>query len=52
MNDNYPTVSSTTDNKGNVKTTETYDRGSYIEIITKVETPNGQVDIYVNKKSK
>lgn len=43
---------SQTDAKGVMKTIEIYDRGTYIETITKVEKPDGQVDIYVDKESK
>ena len=48
----YPITSGGTNSKGATVTSETYDRGTYTETITKVEKPNGQVDIYVDKESK
>lgn len=41
-----------TNKRGDIVTVEKYDRGTYIEIIKKVERENGQVDIYVDKKPK
>lgn len=48
----YPITSGGTNSKGAAVTSETYDRGTYTETITKVESPTGQVDIYVDKESK
>lgn len=52
MGNGYPTISGGTNEKGATVTSETYDRESYTETITKVEKPDGQVDIYVDKEAK
>ncbi|HWQ51947.1 MAG TPA: hypothetical protein VN369_09130 [Terriglobales bacterium] len=41
-----------TNRRGDVVTVEKYDRGTYIEIIKKVEREDGRIDIYVDKKPK
>jgi|GEM_PF-2571999 len=48
----YPVISGSTDQKGVQREVEVYDRGTYIETITKVTKPDGTVDIYIDKKAK
>ncbi len=48
----YPIISGGTNEKGATVTSETYDRGTYTETFTKVEKPDGQVDIYIDKEAK
>ena len=48
----YPETSGFTDSKGKTHEVETYDRGSYTETITRVTSPNGAVNTFVDKNAK